>query len=112
MSKANIIAVTDEAASYIKEIIQNADNNCIGMKIKIESGGCSGHKYKFEYSDKKEENDEEVISKGVAIFIDKSAVLKVFGTTLDYQDTKLHSGFIFKNPNEKGKCGCGESVFL
>ena len=60
----------------------------------------------------RKELDEEVVDKGVRVFVNPSTVLKIFGTELDYIDEKIKSGFVFINPNEKGKCGCGESVLL
>ena len=110
--KKNIILITSRAVTRIKQIIVNDKNNPIGIGIKIETGCCSGSKYKFYYVYNKQNTDEEVLYNGIRIFIHSNAILKIFGTTLDYVDQKVKSGFIFINPNEKGKCGCGESVLL
>jgi iron-sulfur cluster assembly accessory protein len=107
-----IISVTESAASHIKYLLSKEQNLPIGIRVNVETGGCSGSKYKFEYIHEKIPTDEEVVDKGVKIFINPNAVLKIFGTTLDYVDEQLKSGFVFTNPNEKGKCGCGESVAL
>jgi iron-sulfur cluster assembly protein len=110
--KKNIISITDSAADHIRELLKKDSKMPIGIGINVETGGCSGSKYKFEYIYQKKELDEEVNDKGVKVFINPSAVLKIFGTKLDYVDEKIQSGFVFVNPNEKGKCGCGESVLL
>ena len=108
----NIISITDSAAEHIKSLLKKDNKKPIGIGVNIESGGCSGSKYKFEYVYKKKELDEEIVDKGVSVFVNPSTVLKIFGTKLDYVDEKIKSGFVFINPNEKGKCGCGESVLL
>ena len=108
----NIISITDSAAEHIKSLLKKDNKKPIGIGVNIESGGCSGSKYKFEYVYQKKELDEEVVDKGVRVFVNPSTVLKIFGTELDYIDEKIKSGFVFINPNEKGKCGCGESVLL
>lgn len=110
--KKDIISITDSAADHIRELLKKDGNRPIGISINIEAGGCSGSKYKFEYIYQKNELDEEVSSNGVRVFINPSAVLKIFGTKLDYVDERIQSGFVFINPNEKAKCGCGESVLL
>ena len=111
MSK-NIILITSAAAHRINHLLAQDCNKPIGLSISIESGGCSGSKYKFEYVYQKKEFDEEVNDQGVKVFINPNAVLKIFGTKLDYIDHKTQSGFVFINPNEKGRCGCGESILL
>ena len=110
--KKNIVLITSRAAIRIKQLLANDQNNPIGIGIKIEIGGCSGSKYKFYYVYNKHVTDEEVCDQGIRIFINSNTILKIFGTKLDYIDQKVKSGFVFINPNEKGKCGCGESVFL
>ena len=110
--KKGIISITNSAADHIRELLEKDSKEPIGIGINVETGGCSGSKYKFEYVYQKRELDEEVNDKGVRVFINPSAVLKIFGTKLDYMDEKIQSGFVFINPNEKGKCGCGESVLL
>ncbi|WPX96816.1 HesB/IscA family protein [Candidatus Bandiella euplotis] len=108
----SIISITQSAASHIKHLIEKDKNGAIGIRVSIETGGCSGSKYKFEYVYEKAALDEEISDKGVRVFVSPATVLKIFGTTLDYVDEQVKSGFIFINPNEKGKCGCGESVYL
>ena len=108
----NIISITHSAASHIKDLIMSNPKKPLGISINLQIAGCSGNKYKFDYVYKKRPSDEEVIDKGVNIFIDMNTALKIFGTQLDYVSSDIKSGFVFNNPNERGKCGCGESVYL
>lgn len=111
MSNGNIISITNAAAERIKFLISKRNKLTAGIRIGVKSGGCSGLAYTFEYADVKNPADEEVVDKGVVIFIAQKAVLYLVGTELDYKDEKVKSGFVFLNPNEKGKCGCGESFY-
>jgi iron-sulfur cluster assembly protein len=114
MSK-QIIEVTDNAAKYISSIIeqgQQENKAYIGLRIGIKNGGCSGNKYDFQYEEKKREHDEEIIDKGITLFIDPAAVMQIIGSHMDYEEEALSSGFVFRNPNELGRCGCGKSVQL
>ena len=74
--------------------------------------GCSGLSYTLEYADQKSEFDETVEDNGVTIFVDPKAVMFLIGTEMDFVEDKLKSGFVFSNPNEKGRCGCGESFHV
>ena len=114
MSK-QIITITDNAAKYISSIIQQGQQEnkaYIGLRIGIKKGGCSGSEYDFQYAEAKREYDEEVIDKGIKLFIDPAATMKIIGSQMDYEEEVLSSGFIFRNPNELGRCGCGKSVQL
>jgi iron-sulfur cluster assembly protein len=104
-----IISVTDAAAERIKTLIAKRDKPTFGIKVGIKQGGCSGLSYTFEYCDGKGEFDEVITEKGVTILVDPKAVMFIIGTTLDFVDEKVKSGFIFINPNETAKCGCGSS---
>lgn len=65
--------------------------------------------YSMEFAQEQEPLDEVVEEKGVKLFVDSKALMFLIGTEMDYVEDKLQSGFVFKNPNEKGRCGCGES---
>ena len=108
-----IISVTTSAIEAIKSLIKiRGKSSTLGIRVSIESGGCSGFKYKFEYVDKERGNEDIIETNGVKIFIDSKATLYLIGTELDHIDEKVRSGFVFVNPNEKGKCGCGKSFYL
>ncbi len=104
-----IIKLSDEAAARIKEIMSNADNKTIGVRIGVKSGGCAGMSYSMEYAKDKKANDEIIEDKGVKVFIDPAAIIYLLGTEMDYKKEKFSSQFVFKNPNETERCGCGES---
>jgi iron-sulfur cluster assembly protein len=93
-------------------LLQKRGKPSVGIRIGIRSKGCSGLSYTIEYADKKEPTDEVVEQHGVTVLIDPKATLFILGTEMDYVEEKLQSGFVFRNPNEKGRCGCGESFHV
>ena len=104
-----IITLSDNAAQRIKEIMANTKDPSIGVRIGVKSGGCAGMSYIMEYAKSSNENDEVIEDKGVKVLIDPSAVMYLLGTEMDYKKEELSSTFVFKNPNETERCGCGES---
>ena len=104
-----IIKLSDSAAARIKEIMSNADGKTIGVRVGVKTGGCAGMSYSMEYAKDKKANDEVIEDKGVKVFIDPAAIIYLLGTEMDYKKEKFSSQFIFKNPNETERCGCGES---
>ena len=104
-----IIKLSDKAVNRIKEIMSKAENTAIGVRIGVKSGGCAGLSYIMEYASDKKPNEEIIEDKGVKVFIDPTAVMYLLGTEMDYKEEKFSSQFIFKNPNETERCGCGES---
>ena len=104
-----VIKLSDNAANRIKEIMSKADNSTIGVRVGVKSGGCAGMSYVMEYAKEAKTNEEIIEDKGVKVFIDANAVMYLLGTEMDYKKDKFSSQFIFKNPNETERCGCGES---
>tara|TARA_Y100001970_G_scaffold252122_1_gene325634 strand:- start:1746 stop:2081 length:336 start_codon:yes stop_codon:yes gene_type:complete len=104
-----IITLSDNAAKRIKEIMSSADDNSVGVRVGVKSGGCAGMSYVMEYTKEANPNDEIIEEKGVKVFIDPSAVMYLLGTEMDYKKEDFSSSFVFKNPNETERCGCGES---
>ncbi len=104
-----IITLSDNAAQRIKEIMAKAKESSIGVRIGVKSGGCAGMSYVMEYAKNSNSNDEVIEDKGVKVLIDPSAVMYLLGTEMDYKKDELSSTFVFKNPNETERCGCGES---
>ena len=104
-----IIKLSDNAANRIKEIMSKADNTAIGVRVGVKSGGCAGMSYMMEYAKEAKKNEEVIEDKGVKVFIDANAVMYLLGTEMDYKKDKFSSQFVFKNPNETERCGCGES---
>ena len=104
-----VIKLSVNAANRIKEIMSKADNNTIGVRIGVKSGGCAGMSYMMEYAKEAKKNEEVIEDKGVKVFIDSNAIMYLLGTEMDYKTDKFSSQFVFKNPNETERCGCGES---
>ena len=103
------ITLTDNAASRIKDIMSKDENKSLGVRVGVKSGGCAGMSYIMEYAKEINPNDEVIEDKGVKVFIDPGAIMYLLGTEMDYKKVQFSSSFIFKNPNETERCGCGES---
>ena len=101
--------LTVAAADRIKAIMAKSEKPIAGVRVGVKNGGCAGQSYTVEYAHDVRPTDEVVEDKGVKILIDPAATMFLIGTEMDYVDDKLQSGFVFKNPNEKARCGCGES---
>jgi iron-sulfur cluster assembly protein len=110
--RSPIFTLTDAAARRVQEMLAARGKPSAGIRVSTRQKGCHGLAYTLEFADVKEEQDEVVESHGLSIFIDPKALLFVIGTEMDYVDEKLQSGFVFRNPNEKGRCGCGESFHV
>ena len=108
MSK-QVITLSDRAAVRVKEIMSNAKEAIIGVRVGVTSGGCAGMSYIMEYAKKANPNDEIIEDKGVKVLIDPKAIMYLLGTEMDYKKEELSSSFVFKNPNETERSGCGES---
>ena len=106
---SQIIKLSDNAASRIKEIMSSAEKSSIGIRVGVKSGGCAGMSYVMEYAEKINPSDEVIEEKGVKLFVDPGAIMYLLGTEMDYKKEQFSSSFIFKNPNETERCGCGES---
>ena len=104
-----VITLTDNAAIRIKEIMSKDESKSIGVRVGVKSGGCAGMSYMMEYAKEAKKNEEVIEDKGVKVFIDSNAVMYLLGTEMDYKTDKFSSQFVFKNPNETERCGCGES---
>ena len=106
----NLITVSDKAVERIKHIISNAPENVFGIVVGVDKSGCSGYSYKIDFAKNDNvQNFDFIEKKGVKVFIDPKATMFLLGSEMDYSTDKLSSRFVFKNPNEKSTCGCGES---
>ena len=105
-----ILTVTEKASSQLKKIIQSAPSDTIGILIGIDKTGCNGYSYKLDFAKKNDvENLEYIEQNNIKVYIDPKATMFLIGSEMDYSSDKLSSRFVFKNPNEKSTCGCGES---
>jgi len=108
MSK-QVITLSDKAATRVKEIMAQSKEPIVGVRVGVTSGGCAGMSYVMEYAKEANPNDEIIEDKGVKVLIDPKAIMYLLGTEMDYKIEELSSTFVFKNPNETERCGCGES---
>ena len=111
-ARGQVLSVTDAAAARIQTLLVKRGKPSAGVRLGVRARGCSGLSYTLEYADERGKFDEVVEDKGVTILVDPKAVMFVLGTEMDYVEEKLESGFTFRNPNEKGRCGCGESFHV
>ena len=107
-----MITVTHSAVNQIKKMMTSRPNMPHGIKLGINTKGCSGLSYTLEYVDNVDTNDEVFEFDDIKIFVDPKSSLFLIGTQMDYVEGELESGFKFVNPNEKGRCGCGESFHV
>ena len=110
--RPQVMTVTPAAAERVKALIEGRGKPTVGIRIGVRSKGCSGMSYTLEFAESQQPMDEVVDTQGVKLLIDPKASLFLIGTEMDYEEEKLKSGFVFRNPNEKGRCGCGESFHV
>ena len=110
--RPQVMSVTPAAAERVKALIDKRGKPTAGIRIGVRSKGCSGMSYTLEYAERQEPMDEVVETEGEKLLIDPKASLFLIGTVMDFEEDKLKSGFVFRNPNEKGRCGCGESFHV
>ena len=107
--REQVIKLSQNAAERIKEIMSKAEGKTIGVRVGVKSGGCAGMSYIMEYAKDVKPNEEVISEKGVKVLIDPKAIMYLLGTEMDYKKESFTSQFVFKNPNETERCGCGES---
>ena len=107
---SSILTVSDQAKTRLKEIMSSDEyKNALGLRISVKSGGCAGMTYDMNYVEQLVDGDEKIEVEGVNVFIDPKAIMYLLGTEMDYKVDKFTSSFVFNNPNETERCGCGES---
>ncbi len=109
---APMITLTDAAAERVKRLIAKSDKPVLGLRVGVKTRGCSGLSYFVEYAEEQKKFEDVVEDKGVKIFIDPTATMFLIGSEMDYVEEQFQTGFVFKNPNESGRCGCGESFHV
>ena len=107
---SSILTFSDQAKIRLKEIMSSDEyKNALGLRISVKSGGCAGMTYDMNYVEQLIDGDEKIEVEGVNVFIDPKAIMYLLGTEMDYKVDKFTSSFVFNNPNETERCGCGES---
>lgn len=107
-----IMSLTDAAAERVREIIEDSEKPVIGVRVGVKNAGCAGMAYTLDYVAEPVSGDDHVSDKGVDVYVEPKATLFLLGTVMDFEESKMGSTFTFKNPNQTGACGCGESVQL
>jgi iron-sulfur cluster assembly protein len=106
-----LMQLSDAAAARLAHLYANGQEGKL-LRITVSTKGCSGMSYEMQWVDEATPQDEVVTSHGLTVLVDRKASLFLIGTTMDYKTDKLTAGFTFENPNEKGRCGCGESFHV
>ncbi len=106
---APILTLTEAATDRAKFLMSQSDKQVAGIRVGVKTRGCSGYSYFVEYADEVLPFEECVETDGLKVYIDPMATMFILGSEMDYKEDKLNSGFVFTNPNETGRCGCGES---
>lgn len=107
-----IMSLSDAAAERINEIMEDSDMPVMGVRVGVKNAGCAGMAYTLDYVTEPVAGDDHVSDKGVEVYIEPKATMFLLGTVMDFEESKMSAGFTFKNPNQTGECGCGESVQL
>jgi len=107
-----VMNLTERAAERIRELIAGNEKQLAGVRVGVKNAGCAGMAYTLDPVEAPDKADDLVSAHGVDVYVDPKAVMFLLGSTMDYERTKLRSGFVFQNPNEVSSCGCGESVLL
>ncbi|MGZ5032864.1 MAG: iron-sulfur cluster assembly protein IscA [Usitatibacter sp.] len=102
------VTLTDRAAQHVQRYIEKRGKG-VGLRLGVKTTGCSGLAYKLEFADEVKPEDQTFESNGVRVLIDPKSLAYLDGTELDFVREGLNEGFKFNNPNEKDRCGCGES---
>ena len=106
-----LMTLSDAAASRMGQLYSGAQRGKL-LRIDVSTKGCSGMSYRMDWVSEPGPGDEVVTDHGLTVLVDRKASLFLIGTVMDYQVKDLSAGFTFVNPNEKGRCGCGESFHV
>ena len=103
-----MITLTDRAAAQVQKSL-SARRHGVGLRVAVRTSGCSGYAYVLEFVDSPTKTDLLIEERGVNLYIDQKDTVYLCGLEMDYVKQGLNEGFEFKNPNERARCGCGES---
>ncbi len=104
-----MIALTDSAATKVKELIEAEGDTSLALRVAVRPGGCSGFSYEMFFDSDFAADDMKVDYSGVSVVVDPSSAQLLEGATLDYKDGLQQAGFAIDNPNAQRTCGCGQS---
>lgn len=107
-----LLEMTDNAASKVKELLQDEDNQSLHLRVYVTGGGCSGFQYGFKFDENSTEEDTRVEKDGVVLLVDPLSIQYLAGSTVDYIDGLDGARFVVNNPNATATCGCGSSFSM
>lgn len=110
--RPSVITLTERAAERVRVLVEGNEKALVGVRVGVKNAGCAGMAYTLDPVETPDPADDVINQHGVTVYVDPKAVLFLLGATMDYETTRLRSGFTFQNPNEVSACGCGESVQL
>lgn len=106
-----LMQLSDAAAERLRALYEKGEQGKL-LRIAVKTKGCSGLSYDLSWVEEAGPGDEVVTDKGITVLVDRKATLFLIGTVMDYEVRQMSAGFTFTNPNEKGRCGCGESFHV
>jgi iron-sulfur cluster assembly protein len=106
-----LMRLSEGAAERLRGLYSKAEAGKL-LRIGVKTKGCSGMAYDLNFVDEAGPGDERITDQGLTILVDRKATLHLIGTVMDYEVKAMSAGFVFVNPNEKGRCGCGESFHV
>ena len=109
---AAAIEISDKAAARIRALLAEKGTPAGGLRLGVKGGGCSGLSYHVDWASEPSRFDQVVERDGARVFVDPKSAMFLGGTVVDFQQTLMQTGFVFKNPNVKSACGCGESFTI
>ncbi len=109
---AALLTLTPSAVEKVKNLLSVSDKPVKGIRVSVNTKGCTGHAYQFDYVEEPKPTDEMVEQDGARVYVDFAATMYIIGSVMDWQESDTKAGFSFHNPNETGRCGCGESFYV
>ncbi len=109
---AAAIEISEKAVGHIVELARQKGTPQGGLRLGVKGGGCSGLSYFMDWAAEPARLDQVIERDGARVFVDPKSAIFLAGTVIDWQQTLMQSGFVFRNPNVKSACGCGESFTI
>jgi iron-sulfur cluster assembly protein len=106
------IELSEKAAARIRALTTEKATPKGGLRLGVKGGGCSGLSYFIDWAVEPAKFDQVVERDGARLFVDPKSAVFLAGTVVDWQQTLMQTGFVFRNPNVKSACGCGESFTI
>lgn len=102
------LVFSDNAAGKVKQLIEEEGNTELKLRVFVSGGGCSGFQYGFTF-DEARDGDSRIQVGGVEVLVDPQSAMYLNGSIVDFVESLTGAGFVVRNPNASGSCGCGQS---